>query len=251
MVRLEESPFVRQYFNAYGKLAESQCAPIFWPKPDGSLEGGSMTFLRTESTVLGLTNKHVAEGLESRISEDPSTVLRLGAAPFDTSRLIAKHPDLDLATYDIGEILLNNTLKHTAAAVCSWPVPVPNENSYLMLGGWPGGSERWAHNDANQSVTCTFSWIAGRINGTPGRYVSIEFDPDESTAISSKAMGAGFDLGGWSGGGVYRYYGEADAVMIEYIELCGIICEAFANGFIRAHDLSTLNPDGTFNELGY
>ena len=242
MIRLEQNPAVRQYLRQYEILAKAQCAPIIWPDEDNICEGGTMTFLRTSRGIIGITNRHVAEGIEKQ-SHRTDIVFQLGHLRFDPRRLIQKHPDLDLATYDISEVALA-TARHEAASVRSWPIPKPNKNDTLMMGGWPG-HDRKQKDDGNLELP--FSWIAANISGEPGRYITIEPNMEDRTAISERGMEPVIDFGGWSGGGVYRYVGEPD-VIIEYLELCGIVTESHENGyFVMAHDLTSLNEDGTFN----
>jgi hypothetical protein len=40
----------------YERWAQSVCAPILFPDEEGRMHNGTMTFLRTEVAVLGITN---------------------------------------------------------------------------------------------------------------------------------------------------------------------------------------------------
>lgn len=243
MITLEQNPAIRQYLKQYEILAKAQCAPLIWTDENDIYEGGTMTFLRTSKAILGITNRHVADGMEKHVHRS-DVVFQLGAARFDPKRLIQKHPDLDLATYELSDVLLATT-RHQAASVRSWPIEKPNEDDTLFMGGWPGSDRQ---RKADGSLDLPFSWIAARIGGEPGRYISVEPNMEDRTAISDQAMQPIVDFGGWSGGGVYRYVGEEQGSTIEYLELCGIVAESHESGyFVMAHDLTSLNEDGTFD----
>ena len=243
MIKLEQDPAVRQYLKAYESQVKSQCAPLIWTDKSGQYEGGSMTFLRTTDTLLGITNAHIANAMEKH-GDRLDVVFQLGSARFNLGRLIAKHPFLDLATYEVSDVLLATT-GHFAASVRNWPIEKPNDSDTLMMGGWPG-NERLRKPDGNLDLA--FSWLAVNIAAEPGRYITVEPNMENRTAVSEAGLEPLVQFGGWSGGGVYRYVGEEQGVSIEYLELCGIIAESHDEGyFVMAHDLTSLNPDGTFD----
>jgi hypothetical protein len=119
--------------SVYRSWAEGLCAPVFWRMSDGRMNNGTITFLRTSSMVLGLTNAHVADGLAN--SNDRGW--QLGNAQFDPKRIIARHPTLDLATYQLSDVFLAAAGKDAAATVPAWPPRPPALNEPIVLGGYP------------------------------------------------------------------------------------------------------------------
>ncbi len=70
----------------YERWAKSICAPVFWQDIEGRTRNGSMTFLKTEMGVLGITNAHVADGLMG-CSDQLGSRCQGGGAYLDPSRL--------------------------------------------------------------------------------------------------------------------------------------------------------------------
>jgi hypothetical protein len=113
----------------YRSWAERLCAPVFWRMPNGKMNNGTFTFLRTTSGVLGITNAHVADGLAN--SNDRGW--QLGNAQFDPNRIIARDPKLDLVTYQLSDVFLAAAGKD-AATVSAWPPKPPSMNEPITLG---------------------------------------------------------------------------------------------------------------------
>jgi hypothetical protein len=202
-----------------------------------------MTFLETSERILGITNKHVADQVA-----DASNIidLKLGSAPFDASRLIAESLDLDLATYDISPVLLSIVgleTPHEAASVTSWPISAPDETDALVLGGYPDVF----HYRTEGNSAFGFAWVAGSINGKPGRNITLSMDLESATTLGNDYIRPRTPLGGISGGPVYQV---VDGRGIERLELVGIIYETDEETrWAVAHPLTTLRSNGTFSEF--
>src|SRR2546423_2012600 len=95
--------YIKTLLSVYEAWAKSLCAPVFWRDPANQMHNGSMTFVRTQSDVLGITNAHVAEGLANCTDESGC---QLGGAHFDPSRFIARHPTMDLASFRLSDVIL-------------------------------------------------------------------------------------------------------------------------------------------------
>ncbi len=106
----------RQMLLSYQAWAHSICAPVFWEDGKGGSHNGSMTFLRTEQGVLGITNAHVADALAD-CTEEIGHRCQIGGAYLDPGRLIAKHPSMDLATFRLSDIILSQTAIMTDGSV--------------------------------------------------------------------------------------------------------------------------------------
>jgi hypothetical protein len=220
---------------AYQSWAEGLCAPVFWRKSDGRMTNGTFTFLRTASQVLGVTNRHVAEGLENSDKRG----WQLGGAQFDPDRLIAQHPTLDLATFRLSDVFLAPAGKD-AATVTHWPPTKPRLGEPIMLGGYPG-----MYREPNLgNVKFDFAWFAGKVNVEGDRSIGMVLDIAESVATSVRRIPANADLGGCSGGPVFRV---VDSGAIERLELAAIIYQySRTSETMLAHPLNSLTEDGGF-----
>ena len=111
-----------------------------------------------------------------------------------------------------------------------------------MYGGYPGiyREERGGEFDF------TFAWFAGRVSSVSDRHVGMVLEIATAKSLSSSRIPPNADLGGWSGGPVFRMVDENN---IERLELAAIIYEyspTFEIAF--AHPLSSLAEDGSFIE---
>jgi hypothetical protein len=219
----------------YRAWAEGLCALVFWRMSDGRMNNGTITFLRTASMVLGVTNAHVADGLLN--SDDRGW--QLGNAQFDPKRIIARHPELDLATYQLSDVFLSAAGKD-AATVSAWPPARPGMDEPIALGGFPGSYRR--ANGVN--VSFGFAWFAGTVSVEGNATIGIVLNLDESIATTPERIPAHVNLGGSSGGPVFRVI-ESNG--IERLELAAIIDQCSqASETVLARPLSALAEDGTF-----
>lgn len=236
--KIETRLWARQLLDAYKSWAKSVCAAIYWTDQDGNDHNGTMTILETPSCLLGITNSHVADAIIDSASI-PDSNLKVGSAPFEPSRLIAKHKELDLATFELPRVYLPATGQYSAT-VTEWPPRIPNEGDVLFMGGFPA---IYRVNLGN-SVEFQFAWFAGKANSSRPGNIGIVLDIENSISLSEDRMPPNINLGGWSGGPVFR---ATESGFIERIELVGIIYQ-YHQGFeiAFAHTLESLNADGTF-----
>jgi hypothetical protein len=122
----------------YERWAESLCAPIVFPDEAGQMHNGSMTFLRTNGQVLGITNAHVADAIK-HCDDELDKRCQVGGAYLDPGRLNARHPTLDLATFQLSDVFLNAAEGNRplgAATVTIWPPKRPSEGDSVLFGGY-------------------------------------------------------------------------------------------------------------------
>lgn len=222
----------------YQSLAQSLCAPVFWREANEKPHNGTITFVRTQSHVLGITNKHVADGLAS-CTDYVSSGLQIGGARLDPARLIARHPDFDLATFDLSDVFLA-TSGHYAATVSTWPPTAPSVGDPVMYGGFPASYRE----DRDGSIDFGFATFAGKVQSVSDRNIAMVLEIERSESFSSSRIPPNANLCGWSGGPVFRL---VDSNSIERPELSAIIYEYSESWEIAfAHPLSSLAEDGTF-----
>jgi len=143
------------------------CALVFYEDTSGQQHNGTMTFLRTDRELLGITSKHVARDIAKAV--EAGMPCNLVGTNLDPRRLIAEHPTHDLATFRLSDVLLANVgllvdgsgdpVQHQPATVASWP-PAPSEGSPVMYGGYPG-AHCAARGDGN--VDFGFFWFANKV----------------------------------------------------------------------------------------
>lgn len=156
---IEQDPHVRALLAAYEASAKACCAPVFWRGEDRQLRNGTMTFLRTSSRVLGITNGHVADGIVN-CKDEPGKSCQIGGAELDPARLIARHPTKDLATFSLSDVFLAPVGEnHHAATVTGWPPEPLSEGEVVLYGGYPGifREERQGEYDFG------FAWVASKV----------------------------------------------------------------------------------------
>lgn len=236
---------------AYQIWAHSICAPIFWEDGEGQTYNGSLTLLKTDERLLGITNSHVARGLAD-CTEEVGHRCQIGGAYLDPKRLISEHPTMDIATFELSDVLMGQVsilsdasigagIVHQGASVSSWPIPSPGENDPVMYGGYPGAYRAKLENG---NVNFGFFWFATKVQSVSEKNIGMVIDPTNSISVGKVKLDTGADLGGWSGGPVFRI---VEHERIERLELCGIIYEYSAQtGIVLSHPLTDLNPDGTF-----
>ncbi len=224
------------------RLAQSICAPIIFPDNEGHYHNGSMTFIRSDSEVLGITNAHVADRI-THCKDELGKRCQVGAAYFDPTRLIARDPILDLATFHLSDVFLNEVAAPKpaiAATVTIWPPKPPSEGEPVLYGGYPGCYRE----HSGGSVSVSFAWFAGKVQSVSPNNIGMVLDIENSVATSPTRIPRDADLGGWSGGAVFRIVEEN---LLERLELTAIIYEyTDTYGIALARPLTSLLPDGTF-----
>ncbi|MCI0390959.1 MAG: serine protease [Acidobacteria bacterium] len=225
---------------AYLSWAQRLCVPVFWRDANRQMHNGTITLVRTPSHVLGITNAHVADGLAD-CADEPGIVCQIGGAHLDLGRLIARHPTMDLATFRLSDVILAPA-GGDPATVLTWPPEAPVEVDVVMYGGYPA----MYREERPGNVDFMFASFAGKVASASNRNVGMVLEIERSESISPSRIPPNADLGGWSGGPVFRV---VDSNGIERLELAAIIYEYSAFSEIAfAHPLSSLAEDGHFIE---
>ena len=228
------------YIHMMGAWAREGCAPLYFRDQDGHVRTGSMTIVDTGSAILGITAGHVADAIQ-RCCDDstPGRRCRVGHAELSPSRLVARHPTMDLATYSLSPQLLA-VAGHAPLAGTAWPPAVAAEGDLLLVGGYPGSytseSPGWFHG--------MHVWFGGYAESVSERNTGLCLQIANCLPGSEGTVSAGADLGGWSGGTVFRVVQHN---RIERLELTGIIYEySSTSEIVLAHPLTCVEPNGEF-----
>jgi hypothetical protein len=236
----QEQMWLKHFLGAYQTWAQRLCIPVFWRDATRQMHNGTITLVRTPSHVLGITNAHVADGLAD-CTYELGTGCQIGGAHLDPSRLIARHPTMDLATFRLSDVILAPA-GGDPATVSTWPPKPPTEGDVVMYGGYPAMYRQ----ELSGNVDFMFACFAGKVASASDSHVGMVLEIERSESISPSRIPPNADLGGWSGGPVFRV---VDSNGIERLELAAIIYEYSAPSEIAfAHPLSSLAPDGNFIE---
>lgn len=204
-------------------LVRSHTCPFWWyddHSPIGSsiLHNGTVTFVNTGSTVLGITANHVYEEYLKDKANDPATKCQIGSVTVEPERyVVSTDSELDIATFDLPTILLTATgvTVHNAP---TWPPEDLRVSDLVILGGYPGLRR------AERVGVAEFDFVTfvSRIDQCSNDHVSVYLNMPESYWPQSESVGDRPDLGGASGGPVFRLRTEP----IETLELAGMIYES-------------------------
>jgi hypothetical protein len=149
---------------------------------------------------------------------------------------------MDLATFQLSDVFLTQVgPRQLAAEVRAWPPATATEGSPVMFGGYPG---TWRNERPDGTVDFNFAWFAAQVQSSSSKNVGMVLEISRSISVGSTPITKDIDLGGWSGGPVFRVAEESG---IERLEVSAIIYEYSAiNEIALAHPLTNLLPDGTF-----
>jgi hypothetical protein len=232
---------LRQYLIRFQEWTEKHCAPVFFRDEEGLRCGGSMTFINTGEETLGVTARHVADRILECYSDKAGYGCQVGGADFDPSRLIARHGDLDLATFRLSEVFMNMA-RHFAISAVRWPPSRPRAGEKALIGGYPGVYRE----EIEGKFDIRFAHFGVSVSSVSERQFGMVLNLANATGLSGETIAPNIDLGGCSGGGVFRVVEDGP---IARLEPMGIYFEGSADyGIAFAHDLSSLRADGTFLE---
>jgi hypothetical protein len=231
------------YLPALEKWAKRLSAPFWWDVPEETAgrqrQGGTICFVHTGKRLIGVTAGHIHQEIVDRLATGKSRWCQIGAHTFDpVARLIdlSDAHALDIATYDLSEIQVNAAdadIHHAPA----WP-PEVGPDDIQVVGGWP-----WSlSEDGVGSHTHQFLHFIARLSSHSDRNLGIVTYTSKSVPWGRNALPPGTNLGGMSGGPVYRL-SEKEIVNLT---LTGIIYE-YDPGFevAFARPLSVVNEDGS------
>jgi hypothetical protein len=228
---------LRPYIGEIERWARRCTAPLFWRDKTGSLRNGSISFVSTDDAVLAVTAGHVADECLNAHSSGTDPKCQIGAAPFEpVPRLLRRHPTLDLAVFQMTEILVA-TARGAPATTRTWPPSPPEEGSLILLGGFPGAYRE----ERVGEVEFGFVWFAGKVDSSSDRNVGMVLRLERSMPVGQERVPPDTDLGGWSGGPVFRVVETG----IGYLELVGVIYEYCAGAeIVLAHPLTHVTASG-------
>ena len=187
--------------------AKDLCTPLWWDVPEqlgpgGGRMGGTVCLVHTGERLLGITAAHIHAEIAARLDEGLSTWCQLGGHTFDpVARLIDTDKHLDVATYDLSEVQVAAS-GHRAHRPPKWPPDPLALDDICVVGGYP-----WelSFDPTATSRTQMFLHFVAHLDDSSNSTSVVLIKPDTSTAWTSRGLGPGTNLGGLSGGPVFRF----------------------------------------------
>jgi hypothetical protein len=225
----------------------SYCLPVWFRNEPGDRAKGSMTVVDTGEMVLGVTAGHVADRILECCDGGPERLCQVGSVDLPRDSFIARHSDLDLATFRLSASRLEESGR-SAHTVLKWPPIAPDLGDVVLFGGYPGQYRREL--TAQSKFEADFSSFGAPVTDVSDRNLSMGIPLANSFSVSEKLMPPHVELAGISGGGVFRLIERAVGNSVEgSLELAGIIYFGSAGlELVSAHPLGSLNPSGEFCE---
>ncbi len=236
----------KKYLLQFQGLTEKHCAPVFFRTEKGERRNGTMTFVNTGREVLGVTAGHVADRLLECCDEKPGYGCQVGGAELDVAgRFIARHPQLDLATFRLSEVFTSTAGdKHCPISAEIWPPPSPRIGEKALFSGYPGIYRKERKEPYEFDVTFTHFGVS--VQNINGPEFGMNLGISEAESLTGDRLPPGVDLGGISGGGVFRVIEDG---LIARLQILGIVIGGWAPyELVLAHPLTSINDDGTFLE---
>jgi hypothetical protein len=210
-------PHIRQ-------IIRSATAPIWWSRSTSEigraiLHNGTFCAVDTGKRVVGITAAHVFEQYLSHRKRFDDIECQIGSVRIDLEDyLIESNSTVDLATFDISPILLTAT-GISIHAPPSWPPKILNKSEIVVLGGCPG----MLRQEKPGVAEFPFVSFIARAAQSSDDHVAVQLALNNSHwPDGSGGIPEGAELGGMSGGPLFRYRSEP----VEYFELAGFIYEA-------------------------
>lgn len=217
--RLERSG----YLGVLRNWVRSHTCPFWWyndnaPIGTSILHNGTITFVNTGDRVLGISANHVYEEYLKDKANTPTTKCQFGSATVEPELYVVSRDDsLDVVTFELPIVLRTATgvAVHNAPR---WPPKELQVSDLVILGGYPG------HRRAERIGAADFDFVtmASRVSQCSENHVSIYLNMPHSYWPQGESLGEKPNLGGASGGPVFRLVSEP----IEAIEFAGMIYES-------------------------
>lgn len=215
-------------------------APYWWHDPTEPdhhrTRGGTICLVHTGERLLGISAAHVHRRAIELRSQYPGTWCQIGGHTFEPEASIIDISDeLDLVTYSLSEVQTNAAIADVHHAP-RWP-PLLNQADAHILAGWPWSLSR----DAAKETDFQFLHFIGTLDTCDARTLGAVTYTSQSVAWGRNALPPGTNIGGMSGGPVYRL----DESGLTTLTLVGIVYE-YQPSFeiVLARPLSLIDSNG-------
>lgn len=203
--------------------AQLFAAPFWWFHPEKEigksiLHNGTMCFVNTGQKTLGVTASHVYSQYLIDKSQDSEIVCQIGSSRIEPERyFIADDKSRDLVTFEVPEFLIA-AAGVSAQHIVNWPPAPLQEKEVAICAGFPGHlrSEKF------KNVEFPFVTFIDRVSQSSDDRIGVYLNMANSFWPAGESLPLEPDLGGMSGGPVYRFYFEP----LERLEIAGFVYQA-------------------------
>ena len=210
------------YLQVFRGLVKSHTAPVWWfresgPAEESILHNGTISFVDTGSGILAVTALHVYEEYVRECREFKDVTCQVGSVRVALEDYLrGSDPNVDLAVFALPDVLIagSGAIAHGPS---KWPPDRLLEGDLVVCGGYPGRLRK----PGAREVEFAFVSFIGRISQASDDHVAVYLNVPNSHWPQGEALGEAPDLGGASGGPVYRITTEP----IEKLEIAGFIYE--------------------------
>lgn len=203
-------------------LAKSYTAPIFWSDLNHPvMHSGTVVFLHTGERLVGVTAAHVFRSYARDFQAATASSAQIGNITLHgTKSLIDIDDKLDLAVLDVSEVFIGGTMAvpYTTAL---WPPAPAQVGEVVLLGGYPAVRR----SESCHTVEFQFWSLLARASSSSAGHSGVLLNLEDSYAVMGSPIAVGTDLGGISGGPVFRYRDAG----LQFLELVGFISECGRN----------------------
>jgi hypothetical protein len=225
---------LRQYEKVPGLLqqlshaTQAMSAPFWWSlqkdsKPADILHNGSICYLDTGASQLGVTADHVLVEYLSDLDTygTPAVECQFGGSTIKPEdRILAQDRILDIATLSVPEVFVtaaiqNRRMQHKPL---NWPPVRIEKDEFVVYGGYPG----ILRENKVRTADLPFQWIAGGVSDATTHTIVLEPGFETLTWLNPEPNRVfNRDFRGMSGGPVFRVVDDA----IVRLELVAVIYE--------------------------
>ena len=230
------------YLPTLETLAKRLTAPLWCNEPENPdtvkrMQNGTVCIVHTGTRLIGVSACHVHAAIADRLDSGASRWSQLGGHTFDPRAcLIDCDPRLDIVTYSLSEIQINaaNADIHHAP---KWPPDVVVGDVYFVT-GWP----RALTESSEGTRTHKFLHFITKLAESSLTNLRLLTETSTSIGWGSEALPPGTDLGGMSGGAIYR----VSETKLTELTLVGLIYEySEESEYVLARPLSLVAEDGS------
>lgn len=210
------------YLPAYRSIVREMCACFWWHGQDKNgnyriIQNGTVCFVHTGKRLIAVTAAHVLEHYINAKNDDPSIICQLGSVTYDPeNHILDVNRDLDLATFSVSEVVVAGS-DSSPNKPLDWPPPSVTKGDILLCGGHPGAIRK----EGEITAELPFQWfLASAASSNENIALALELDGCHVPLVRTPL--ANHELGGMSGGPVFKYIPPSP---LERIELVGFIYE--------------------------
>lgn len=203
--------------------ARSHTCPFYWyddsrPLGDSILHNGTATIVNTGTATLVITANHVFEKYLQDKERLPHLKCQFGGVTVHPERYVASsNPAVDIVTFEFPAVLVAGT-GVTVHNPRVWPPDKLQPSELVIFGGYPGHRRA----EREQALDTDFISFISSVTRSSDDHICVYLDLTNSHWPQGEAVGDRPDLGGASGGPVFRFRTEP----IEAIEFAGVIYES-------------------------